>query len=587
MWRDKPEELASPAQPVPNPPTAPISGIAQITPCPPGTGRVYEMKVIQNPDHLPAWQRVATDVYPDLVQRDEESRILTLLVRENEIAVLWTNRPVDREVFSDVFTRIKNHKLRMTHVFEASNELLSVFIKRTRNNNSQALAPITEGESQRLFQEIVTEAVKERASDIHLQIGKQFANVMFRIDGELFRHRFLERSQGETLSRTIFAKCDNDSKKPTFDPRVPQDASVSLSVIANGVESPYKLRYGSIPVYPDGWDITLRVLPLGQGNGERSVSELGYDSPQEHDIDRMLSRPSGLIVMCGTTGSGKSTTMQTFCGMIFDRNAGRKLIRTIENPPEYIIRGAQQTPSGEDTFLATLKACMRGDPDVIMVGEVRDEETAKLAQQAGQTGHKVLTTVHAGDTFEAVDRLIDLGMRRSVLASGNFVSGIIFQQLLPVLCPHCCLPIDEVRGVLTQDAFNRINRTSIESLSQIRFRGEGCANCSGRSIHGRTVAAEILMFDREIQTYILRDNPLYARAYWRSGALAALSQSCGRTALDQAMIKMTQGLVSPIDVEKGMGHLDDQEPVERARAWLAKNHGQPLIDMRAGDSRHD
>ena len=405
------------------------------------------------------------------------------------------------------------------------------------------------------------------------------------------RDRFIIRSQAEALSRALFAKADNDSKAPSFDERDYQDAVITTSVVRNGAESFYKLRYGSAPV-GDGWDITLRVLPLSHDEGDRSLPQLGFDVLQNHDIDRMLSRPTGMIALCGTTGSGKSTTIKTLCGLIYDRCQGRKLIRTIEDPPEYVIRGARQTPvvrrkddpNPGSAFGSALRAVMRGDPDVIMIGEIRDEETARLGQQAVQTGHKVLTTVHAGNPFDALDRFVDLGMRRSVIASDQFVSGIIYQRLLPVLCPHCCLSIDETRNVLDSDVLKRINSTATEHLTALRFRGMGCEHCFGQSINDRTIAAEILMFDREMQNYVLTDNPLFARTYWRSGAMSAISRSCGRSALDQGVIKMCQGIVSPLDVENELGFLGDQESVERAKSWLEKHHGAPTAFHRGREA---
>ncbi|MCC6441249.1 MAG: Flp pilus assembly complex ATPase component TadA, partial [Rhodanobacteraceae bacterium] len=317
------------------------------------------------------------------------------------------------------------------------------------------------------------------------------------------------------------------------------------------------------------FDVTLRVLRSGGNTKIRTVDSLGYDANQQAAIDRMLQSRTGLIVMCGSTGSGKSTTLGALLHALALRHGGTKKIRTIEDPPELVLPG-RQTPvvrdaNGKSTgFAAALRAAMRGDPDIIMIGEVRDNETGELVMDASMTGHKVLTTVHGGSPFDALDRLVKKGFDRSVLFAEGNLSGVIYQCLLPVLCPDCSIPFSHARLGIPEGLRMRLRTSYSGDQEALRFRGNGCETCKHEGIIGRTVCASFLVPDRHLRSLLLNNDRFAAEAYWIENEWSGKFASNGRTVLDQALEKMGQGLVSPLDVELELAPIDSQEPRENA-----------------------
>jgi len=548
-------------------------------PAKPTAGRLYDLKVIAKTEDMPAYEAVTTDRWPDLVQSDEADVVVVVTTAPSEVMVLFRNLPADGAIFARVQSRLRMRKLHIADVREASQQILGVFRGRRVGDRSGDKVEIIQSDVQRLFDEIVGQAYVARASDIHILVDHEYANVMLRVHGEMRQLMPLHRDKAEALSRTIFNLADPDSKPVAFSERAAQPASVDCKLDYRGNRIHVKLRYASIPV-SGGWDLSLRLLPIGVDGAARTLQALGYDDAQANDFTQMLSRPKGMIVLCGPTGSGKSTTIATLCGMLYDYYKGRRLIRSIEDPVEYTMRGVRQTSvvrrdQGEDeaAFSKMLIAAMRADPDILMFGEVRDSISARTAKQAVQTGHKVLTTVHTGDPFEVYDRLMDLGVERTVISGNDFVSGVINQRLLPIVCTHCCLTYEQAKATLPPDILRRIATTSAQVLDKLRFRGPGCNECGGQGHAGRTVAASMLIPDREIQDAIMRGNRLRAEAYWRASFGTAPKgphspRTIGRTSLDQAITKMNEGLVCPTDVERSFGFLDDQRTPQQERDWL-------------------
>lgn len=456
---------------------------------------------------------------------------------------------------------------------ETTPEILSILY-----DNKQTIETLTEGEGNRqaeLFDELLAKAIDLDASDIHIEQGEQRTVVRMRVHGELQVVRTLSTARGESLARMIFASADVSGVD--FQPNQYQDAKIVREVTTTGGKKiKLQLRFADMPVYPRGFDVTMRVARSGSGT-LRSLEELGYNDAQLDAFEKMLSRPTGLIVMCGSTGSGKTTTLASLCEMLARRFNGTRKIRTIEDPPELEFAGARQTPvvrsDKEGTsadFSRALRAAMRGDPDVLLVGEVRDKETGRLSMEATMTGHKVLTTVHASSPFDAVDRLIDLDFRRQVLTADNTLSGVVYQALIPLICPHCASPLGAVRPTITESGlYERLQRFYGGSTMDLRFRGPGCDKCGLKGVVGRTVVASFLVPDRRIQSLILHDQRLEAEDYWRTNNWEGSYAANGKSVLAQAMDKMREGLVSPVDVELICGDIeapnrDDSKHLRRA-----------------------
>lgn len=333
--------------------------------------------------------------------------------------------------------------------------------------------------------------------------------------------------------------------------------SISRSLVDGGK---VKLRVQTMPAYPDGGiDIIMRVLKIGAASKVRTLVELGYEQDHIRMLDYMMSSPSGVIVVAGTTGSGKSTSLQTMMTGIRQKNAGFKMY-SVEDPPEYIIPGVTQVPvkrrEGEtgNPFARTMKDLMRGDPDVCMIGEIRDSESAACLVSLTQSGHKVLTTVHAISALGIFERFSKMGIDLPTLSSHGFISGLMYQTLVQNLCQECRIEYTTESDLPDPGIHERIKSVTRPG-ERIYLRGRGCANCMDTGIVGRTVCAEMVIPDRKMLGALRRGDIASAYDHWRGSRKPNTGIMAGMSALDHAIIKIRRGEISPEDAESALGLL--------------------------------
>jgi type II secretory ATPase GspE/PulE/Tfp pilus assembly ATPase PilB-like protein len=374
---------------------------------------------------------------------------------------------------------------------------------------------------------ILVSAAKLGSSDVHIEPGAEDFLVRFRVDGilqdvlkmKLNAYKFL-------LSRIKFlAKLKMDVVNQ------PQDGRFSIK----RKEQEIDLRVSALPsAY--GESLVLRLL--GQEMSIKKLSDLGFRPDALEIIDQAISRPHGMILNTGPTGSGKSTTLYAIIVQL--KKPGIKII-SLEDPIEYRISGVEQSqidPEGGYTFAEGLRAAMRQDPDILMVGEVRDKETAEIAVQAALTGHLLLTTLHSNTAPAALPRLLEIGVRPFLLAGSiNLIMG---QRLVRKICQKCAEdftptePVwDEIKKILSsmEDKLSPEIKSKLElSYDQIRLkRGRGCIACNQTGFSGRQVLVEVLVPTPEIETLIAKQ---------------ATIAEFTKTALSQGMITMEQdGLI--------------------------------------------
>ena len=331
----------------------------------------------------------------------------------------------------------------------------------------------------RLLNSILSEAVKERVSDVHIEPYERDLLVRFRIDGILYEKLSPPKIiQDALVSRVKIMAGLNIAEK-----RLPQDGRIRVIVAGRDVD----IRVSIIPTFY-GERAVLRLLD--KKKGILSLADIGLGELGVRTLERMLTRTSGIILVTGPTGSGKSTTLYAALNRV---NSSEKNIITIEDPIEYQIRGIGQiqvNPKIDLTFASGLRSILRQDPDIIMVGEIRDAETAEIAIQASLTGHLVLSTLHTNDAATAVTRLVDMGIEPFMIASS--LSAVVAQRLVRVICPHCreeYRPLEEFAGV---------------TLPEKLYRGKGCERCFGLGTLGRTAIYEILPIDQELCSMIIR-----------------------------------------------------------------------------------
>ncbi|GAM08767.1 type II secretion system protein E [Geobacter sp. OR-1] len=334
----------------------------------------------------------------------------------------------------------------------------------------------------RLLNSILFQAVKERASDIHIEPFERELEVRFRIDGVLYRMLTPPKVVQEALiSRVKIMSSLNIAEK-----RLPQDGRLRVIVAGRDVD----IRVSIVPTF-FGERVVLRLLD--KQKGVISLSHIGLGEKQVSLMERLLARSNGIILVTGPTGSGKTTTLYAALTRL---NSPDKNIITIEDPVEYQLKGVGQIQVNAKidlTFANGLRSVLRQDPDIIMVGEIRDAETAEIAMQASLTGHLVLSTLHTNDAATAVTRLVDMGIEPFMVAST--LSAVIAQRLVRVICPHCreeYTPDREYPGL---------------TLPPRIFRGKGCDKCYNLGTIGRVGIYEMLLIDSEICSMIMQRKP--------------------------------------------------------------------------------
>jgi general secretion pathway protein E len=344
--------------------------------------------------------------------------------------------------------------------------------------------------------EMVYEAVKRRATDIHMEPTKEEMTVRFRVDGILHNAAPFRRSMGDAVINIFKVLCGMDITEK----RKPQDGSFSAQVEDRFADFRVATA-GSV----QGEKMVLRILDKSQQI--ISLTQLGMRDRMRDSVRQVVKQPHGMFIVCGPTGAGKSTTLYA-CLNEMDRYTQN--IITIENPVEYKLENITQievNPKAGKTFAGELRSILRQDPDVIMIGEIRDKETAEIACQAAQTGHMVFSTLHANDTVTALGRLIDLGVQPFMLASA--VSAILGQRLVRILCPHC-----KVRYKPDPELLRRANLPAERIKFFYRPPGEeegngaqaACEHCGATGYFKRTGVFELLVLNERIRD-LIRENP--------------------------------------------------------------------------------
>lgn len=423
-------------------------------------------------------------------------------------------------------------------------------IEQKRNSVKQTYSAVGSSEMQRSALEIFRKAVKRRASDIHIRVNfKGNTRIFFRIHNDLEQIEENVSSWGQLLCSAIYmAMCDIADS--TYEAHMRQDARISArDKLPAGLDG---IRVATTPQV-DGTVMVLRMLYNDAGKSN-DICELGYTENQRNLVSLMKRRPTGINIIGGPTGSGKSTTLQRTLLSIHEEARGTKHIITVEDPPEYPMPGIVQTPvsnaSTEEerssAFQAAIKATMRLDPNVIMIGEMRDGPSVRLAIQAAMTGHQVWSTVHANSSFAIMDRMVDLGIPLNIMSDPSIVTGLICQRLLKVLCKKCKKTPDKALANYSLDDQDRI-MGSVD-LSKACFLGDGCDRCQNSGISGRTVVAEVLAPDQKIMSLLRAGLKEDATAYWRSTG--------GTTMLEEAILKINAGLVDPFQAEDEVGPLN-------------------------------
>lgn len=424
--------------------------------------------------------------------------ILPLYIKDGTMFVA-TSDPLDFYVFEDIKSAtglnvegIVSGKKEIKEAQEKiyaklkTTEVLSTLNQEQRStvvdqNEEDMLSRIDSAPIVRLLNNIVTEAIQSNTSDIHIEPEEGRVAVRFRIDGDLREHVQLQSSlQPLLLTRIKIMAGMNIAEK-----RIPQDGRIVFQYGINEID----MRVSSLPTI-FGEKMVLRLLGTNQ-DVNYNFEDMGFSAKSVAAIRQLIQYSNGIILATGPTGSGKTTTLYTILSEVINPKMN---IVTIEDPVEKRIKGVNQvqvnTKAGL-TFASGLRSILRQDPDVVMIGEIRDGETAEIAVRASITGHLVISTLHTNDSFSSISRLMDMGVESYLLA--DTVRGVIAQRLVKRVCPYCR------KEVLATDR----DRTLLKDPTlRVVSKGEGCQHCGFTGYRGRIAVVEIFMVDQESRRLI-------------------------------------------------------------------------------------
>ncbi len=455
---------------------------------------------------------VAMSEPKNLQQRDELSRITGLRIRPLFALPIDIARMIERcyrEGFSvDSITADLNDDAIKVDFGEGQSDLTELGI-------------VAEGSPIiNLVNYMIVHGVRDGASDIHIEPGEKMSVVRYRIDGEL--QEVLRPRQD--FHSAIVSRIKVMARMDIAERRQPQDGRIHVAVDGKQID----LRVSTLPTVL-GENVVMRILDRQKVSFD--LSKLGFRSSQLTEVNRMLAKPHGLVLVTGPTGSGKSTTL--YSALELKKSVHTKIV-TVEDPVEYqvpMISQVQADASSSMTFASALRSILRQDPDIIMVGEIRDAETAEVAIQAALTGHLVLSTLHTNDSAGAVTRLLDMGIASFKISAA--LVGVIAQRLIRNICPKCrtlYFPSGELFDSLRYQG-NR--RRSFE-------RGEGCTECHDTGFSGRSGIYEILPVTNDLRTIISHDGNVESIRRWHraNGGTSLLDEGIrlaeeGKTSLEE------------------------------------------------------
>lgn len=424
---------------------------------------------------------------------------------------------------------------------------------------------------QRAVIELVRSAANMRCSDIHITVKRHEALIRIRSDGVMMKLRDLPAATAMDLCQAAFNMADaSDAQYKMFDYQGARISSLKTS-LPEGVQS-VRLQFNPLP--DNGRYLVMRLLYAQKVSGPTDVDQLGYSRHQITQIKRMRDKPFGIVIISGPTGSGKSTTLQTALQATAQAKNFEVNIITVEDPPEYEIHGAAQLPvvnvkteeERREAFRSAITASLRSDPDIVMIGEIRDEASASLAFQAAMTGHQVWASLHANDALSILDRLRDQKVENYKVSDPSLVAGLIGQRLVRKLCDHCKLPMEAgvERGIISAETAE-LCRTLLGAEHADEHvhvaNPDGCEKCKRRGYSGRTVVAETILPDRVFMELVASHKKQDAYEYW-------LKELDGMTMLEHAILKMAAGQVDPREVGDKVGILDEADPTRLAHLMI-------------------
>jgi type IV pilus assembly protein PilB len=375
----------------------------------------------------------------------------------------------------------------------------------------------------RLVNMLISEAIRSGTSDIHIEPEEKAVRVRYRIDGALKEMPGIPKK----MQNAVICRIKIISELDIAERRKPQDGRFRMKLDQKTVD----FRVSTVPTV-NGEKVVMRLLD--KGNLQLDLAKLGFEPESLAKFERAIKRPFGMIVVTGPTGSGKSTTLYSALSRI---NDPAKNIMTVEDPVEYQIKGINQIQTRPDIgmgFAEVLKSFLRQDPDIIMLGEIRDLETASIAIKAALTGHLVLSTLHTNDAPSSINRLVDMGIEPFLVGASLLL--VVAQRLARKICPHCKQPYKP-----TADLLRQLGVDPEKGKNLVFYEGRGCAACNDTGYKGRVALYEVMEMDEDLSDAAIRglSNQEIKSVARRNGM---------RTLRDSGIVKVIEGTTTVSEV---------------------------------------
>ncbi len=437
-------------------------------------------------------------------------------------------------------------------IMEADSKTILAIYERYSQYNSEKATKLSGIERQRELRRIIADASRKKASDIHFYVFPSFSEIKVRIHGRLRRLSIHSTEEGKAIINAAFAVATDQGSETGSTSFLKGALTKASGLLPSGVDL-VRLQYS--PTTGHCASLVMRIK-YSNSRGDHDLRELGFLPRQVTDIGLMRKRTSGLYLLAGKVSSGKTTTLQRILNAMVREKNYEISVYSIEEPVELDINGAihvgvfpKPNQTRSEAFIEAIKATLRSDPNVVVLGELRDRELAGNAMELALTGHALWTTVHAGSALGILDRLSDLGIELWKLTEPSVVRGLIFQRLLGELCPNCKIGLDQAQdeGKVSDFLVKEIVGLLDNRPDQIFVRGPGCSSCL-HGLIGRTVVAETILPDLKLLQHYASNNRLGMREYWlRPRAEGGCG---GKPILHNALIKVGQGVCDINEVEE-------------------------------------
>ena len=487
-----------------------------------------------------------------------DTQSLLALGRDGTFLVSGTHKFDGRVLSFQSLVRKKGGKINRP-IYVSMSLLSAIYSSNEKNSDKSSSSENSSNQMQKDFVDIVYRAADLRVSDIHV-IVSDHTTVLFRVAGSMQTILEYDKNWGEAFVRSVFASADiSDSNYAQNEFQAGQKLGSTPLRGERDLYLPENILSVRLQFNPIAFGTRYLVMRLLYANSSASnddnLKELGFSDYEDTKLYKMRACPTGLCIIAGPTGSGKSTTLQrNMIKMLKEKNYELNLI-TVEDPPEYPIPGARQLPvtnatteeEKEEAFNLALAAALRSDPDAMMVGEIRTLSSAELTFKAALSGHNVWSTLHANSAPAIINRLLDMGIDAFKLKDAELIRGLLSQRLFKKLCPKCK---EAIKNHPDHPSYERLeNALGKYGIEQTFIRGKGCSFCNEKGIVGRIVASEVILPDSTFLEKLTSGKKNDAVHYWTN-------ELSGRTLKEDAIEKMLRGIISVDEVERWCGMID-------------------------------